>query len=88
MKSSFLKLDLADVCRVLYIMAAAIFVLALEPVIQPMAQSGTLPSLVVVKGILIKGIGIGLLDIGRRLLTNSNDKFGKAEPLPTILPKD
>ncbi len=82
MKSQFLRLNLKDVLRGIAITVITAIIAGLAPVL----QAGKIPTLAELKIMAIAGISAGIAYLGKNLLTNSADEFGKAEVPPPIAP--
>lgn len=77
MKSAFLKLDIKDLGR-----GALVAVLtAILVAVQPIVESGTLPTLEQLKAIGVIGITAGVAYLAKNLITNKNDEMLKNDKL-------
>lgn len=73
MKSDFLKLNIKDYLRGLFVAGLTAALIALQPIV----ERGTLPTLAELKAIAIVGVTAGIAYLIKNLITNKNDKILK-----------
>lgn len=83
MKSAFLKLNIDDLIKAAVMLILGTVVTALLPILQSIADTGTLPQWAEAGKTLltafISGIGFAAVYLLKNLLSNSDDKFLKTE---------
>ena len=79
MEAAFLKLGIKDMGKAAIMLILGTIVTALLPILQGIADTGTLPvwadALKTLLNALISGVGIAAVYLLKNLLTNSDDKF-------------
>jgi hypothetical protein len=71
MNSGLLTLNLKDLLKGVGITIATTVLAGIVPVL----QSGALPNLITLKGMVIAGVSAGIAYLGKNLLTNSQGQF-------------
>jgi len=77
MKSEFLKLNIKDYLRGLFVAGLTAALIALQPIV----ERGALPTLEELKAIAIVGVTAGIAYLVKNLITNKNDEILKDDSI-------